>query len=1132
MKTCARCGRTYPPDQNLCSQCGLSLPGLRGLAGAVPALAPLPQAGPADPRVEQIDFVLGQFDEWVRSGWVAPEQARHLWDIYQDRRRRLLLASSAFSTPITPVAAPIPMIIPAPLSEIRPTIVPIPVPRRKLAMAAFLEERNLSFWQFLGALLLLAGLVGLIGWTWGTVGKSLVMALMLALTGGLTALAQSRFVRGEPLTRSVLSAIAALLVPLDCVAVNAFRVFGGALGSSEIGLVASLACLPLYGWLMRRESGRWPAGLLGAAFGAALFFGLQIVTQKTALLETRGLEYGISFACSAAGFLFTAWRTESVRREVWLGAAHVSALAGLALALWLGGSAITGSVAAPLFLLGVAYAVAATLFESRAYVFAAQSALTLGGVFAVRHFDRSGGLGDWAVCAVWTQAVGFGSLAASRQLGKTGRTTLLSACTEGSLALAGLAVAAQAVALIADFVTTPALILPASEVAGFLLPALLSFGFFAWTRRGSLAASALTYLFVLVYWLGASFEHFQPNFALPLAAAALTLWALKRPQVSLVAALIALLLCVYAASSGFTAFWPSTVIALPLLVLAFALREKSGEDGSVWPLFGALTLEILLLETRFLPWAQTAFGWEPNYGFGLVPITLLGLGVSQKCSRWWLWAGLWAASGNALLQLGYSGTGQLAYSPLLLLALGAFVALGIGLLRPASRAAEYGLVLLGAFYLAFLLGFFPGHGAYAGRELLISAVLVTFALLTAWLAVWVRRPPLIYPAVFVAALGEAHGLHHALNPASAVYAASVWPLAAGLYAAGIWAERGRGGPEWRETCLNSAATLALGALLLAAAETLLRSPFGTAPLLGVVCAYGALFARVSWLRRSRTDAVLAVSAFSGAFWLAILQANPAGSGPKHGFALSLVSFLWLALGAGVVSVPRAKFAARALSSAAIGVALTAVFAVLFGIGGADAVFAVYTLLVAGSALIGASYLLSQSVWGQAGVGAYFIAYFAFLGKHLGAPDMLNTDFYLIPAGLYVLGLGLWVRHRAGRNTPGYFLVGLLLTLTPTFVAAWPAASPPVHSVLLLSECVAAVFYGITGRVKIFVGIGFVFLVALLLHEAQGVGGHIHWAFYATGFGLLILGSALYFEKRGAAFRRWTQATREKLSKWD
>ena len=95
-----------------------------------------------------------------------------------------------------------------------------------------------------------------------------------------------------------------------------------------------------------------------------------------------------------------------------------------------------------------------------------------------------------------------------------------------------------------------------------------------------------------------------------------------------------------------------------------------------------------------------------------------------------------------------------------------------------------------------------------------------------------------------------------------------------------------------------------------------------------------------------------------------------------------------------------------------------------------------------------------------------------------------------------------------------------------------AADTDANFCRCLAGSVAAVFYGITGRVKIFVGTGFVFLVALLLREAQGVGGHIHWAFYATGLGLLILGSALYFEKRGDAFRRWTQATREKLSKWD
>lgn len=1159
MKTCARCGRTYPPDQNICSQCGLSLPGLRGLAGAGSPASPSavspsavsPSAGPADPRVVQIDFLLGQFDEWVRQGWIAPEQATRLWGVYQDRRQHLVSAlispalraspnaapaavdsSAASPAPAVlplPTVVPEPMIVPAPTSETRPTVVPLPLPRRKLALAAFLEERNLSFWQLLGALLLLAGLVGLIGWTWGTVGKSLVLALMLSLTGGLGALAGSRFARNEPLTRSVLAAVAALLVPLDIIAVNAFHVFGGALGTNQIGLAASVACLPLYVWLARREPGRWPAGLVGAAAGAALFFTLRTLVPGAAP-EARGLEYGTAFACLACGFLLAARQAAESRRDIWLGAAHVSALSAVAFALWLGGLS-PGSLAVPLLLLGAGYGVAAALFESRNYVFAAQAALTGGGVFALRHFYHSHGLDDWAACVVWAQALGFGSQAASLWLGKRSRTALLSACADGGLALAVLALIVQAVALASKFVTSPALTLPASEVDGFLLPAALSFGFFAWTRRGTFAASLLTYLFVLVYWLGASFGHFQPNFALPLAVAAGVLWALKRPQVSLVAALVGLLLCAYTASSGLTTFWLSNVVALPLLTLAFALRERSGEEGSVWPLFGALTLEILLLETRALPWAQGHLGWEPNYGFGLIPVTLLGLAVSQRRSRFWLWAGLWVASGNVLLQLGYSGTGQLAFSPLVLLALGALLSVGIGFIRPASRSPEYGSALLAAGYLAFQLGGFGGHRA-ALREEFAAAIFVAFALLTVWLAVWVRRPGLISMAVLVAALGEAHGLHRIWNPASAAYAVALWPNAAALYAAGIWTERRSRGSEWQETLLGSAATLSVGVLLLAALETLFRSPSGTAMLLNAACAYGVLFAAVGFARQSRPDVGRAAFALSGALWLAVSQAEPGASTASHGFALSFGSLAWLALAARAASLPQARFAARTFSSAAIGVGLVAIFAALLGLGGSDGVFAVYTLLLAGSALLGASYGLAAPAWGQAGVAAYFLAYFAFLVKHLGTPDVLNTDFYLIPPGLYVLALGFWARHRQGLNAPAYFLVGLLLTLTPTFVAAWPAASPPVHSVLLLSECVAAVFYGITGRVKIFVGTGFAFLVALLLREAQGVGGHIHWAFYATGLGLLILGSALYFEKRGDAVRRWTQTTREKLRDWD
>lgn len=1122
MKTCARCGRTYPLDQMLCSQCGLSLPGGRSLSGA----APMP-AGPADPRVAQIDFLLAEMDEWVRSGWVAPEQARQLWDVYQDRRQRLAPRQEA---PV-PAAAPVgnaPFTLPA------PTIVPPPVaplPGRKIALAAFLEERNLSFWQLLGALLLLAGLVGLIGWTWGSVGKYLVLALMLGLSGGLPALARSRFVRNEPLTRGALLAIAALLAPLDLVAVNAFRLTGGALGTEGIGLAASLACLPLYAWIARREPGRWPAGLLGAALAAGLYFTLRVLLPHSLSTETRGFVYGLSFAFLTLGYFLAARRAGDARRDIWRGAAQVSALSALALALWLGGPGTLGPAAASLLLLGLAYGVAAVLFESRGYVFTAQAALSAGGLLALSRLDPQHSVDHWYYDAAWIQAIGVLSSSASRRL--DGRPVLGAACADGGLALAGLALVGQGSRLVYDFVQVPSLSVPVSEIGSLLLPAALSFGYFVWTRRGTAAASVAVYLVALVYWLGARHANLPMNFAVPLAVSALALWKLKHSTVSLAAAVIGLLLCLYASTGAFPALWLSTVLALPLLLLLFALREGNGEQNSVWPLAGAAVLEVLLLESRFLPWAHLHAGWEPNYGFGLVPLSLSALAVSERRTRVWLWAGLVVTVGNILLQLGYAVFEPYFSSPLLLLALGALVSVGIAFLWPGSLAASCGISLLAVFYFAFGLGGFAGHApAYAGREALAAAVLLVFAPLTALLAYWERRPGLIYAAALAGALGLAHGLHWAENPASALYAAAFWPYAALLFGAAVYAGRRRRA-RWSEPLLNAASAVSLGALLTATLETLLRSPSGGMSLLSaVVCAYGLLYAVVGLALRSSPAIGLAAFALSGAFWLAIVQHSPSASGPKQGFALSFGGLVWLALAAGAERIKTTRFAGLSLNSAAIGVGLAATLVALVGLNGADDRYAVYVLLVAGSVFLGASRGLASPGWGQAGVIAYSCAYFAFLVKRLGAPGVPNSDFYLIPAGLYLLALGVIARRRAGPNTPLYFLAALLLILTPTFAAAWAVSAAPLHAVLLLTECVGAVFYGLAARIKLFAGAGAAFLLALLLRETQGFAGHIHWAVTATGLGLLILASALYFEKRGEALRRWAQETREKLSDWD
>lgn len=1079
MKTCARCGRTYPPGQTLCPVCGLALPGMRGPAEA-------------DPNVEHIEFLLTQMDEWVRQGWVGPEQARRLYDVYLERRRWLLSGPPPAEAlpdsppPVTPPSPP----------------PPPPPARRPSPLAAFFEESNLSFWQLVGVLLLLAGLVGLVRWTWGSVGKYLVFALMLGLTGGLYALARSRFVREQRLTRAALLAVAALLVPLDIVAVNAFRLLGGALGTPEIGLPASLLCLPLYGWLARREAGRWPAVLAAADAAVAVYFSVDVGLRLAHASEWRGLVYGLSYALLAGVFLWAARRLDEGRREIWVGTAYGATAAALAFALWLGAPDILGALASTLLLLGMAYGVAAALFNDRAFAFLSLGAVTVGGALALHH----AGLGDWASrwywYAVWTQAVGFASWAAGRLAARRGRAILADACRDGDLALAGLAVTAQAVRLALALESFPSIGLSGPELWGMLLPAALSLGFFALARMGTVTAGVLAYAVVLLGLLLShdapthSIPHNQPNLGLFLALAASLLLRLKRPRVSLAAGALALLACAACAALG--TFWETTVLALPLLIAVFTGQRRAAGALSVWPATAAAVLEVLLVEERALPWAHARAGWEPNYGYGLFVLSVFGLALGDRLksregeARGWTRATLIVAAGTALLQLGYALSGVLPYSPLLLLGTGALLAGGIGLARRGPRAADCAVGLTGGFYLAFVLGCFSGNRAVdPAREALTAGGLLALAVTFALLARRQERPVLVYAAALAAAVGEAHGLHRVWHPAPVAYALALWPLAAGLYAAGTGLAR-RAQSVWLPPLHTSALVISLAALGAGTAATLLDAGrAGNVTLLEVVCLYGALYAAVAAVTRSGSYAGLAALALSGAYGLALLRVTPPLSTPRLAFLLSLAGLAWLAAAQGAARVPAARFAAPALNGRAIAVGLGAILVALLGLGGSDDRFIVYTLLVGGTALLGASWGLGTPAWGHAGVVAYFLAYFAFLSKRLGAPGLASSDFYLVPAGLYVLALGLLAR-RARRAAPQtYFLAGLLLVLTPTFVAAWQAQSGPLHALLLLTECVAALFYGIAARIKVFVGAGVAFLVALLLRETQGLVGHIH-----------------------------------------
>jgi hypothetical protein len=203
------------------------------------------------------------------------------------------------------------------------------------------------------------------------------------------------------------------------------------------------------------------------------------------------------------------------------------------------------------------------------------------------------------------------------------------------------------------------------------------------------------------------------------------------------------------------------------------------------------------------------------------------------------------------------------------------------------------------------------------------------------------------------------------------------------------------------------------------------------------------------------------------------------------------------------------------------------------LGGATGSYWVYTLLVAGTVFLGCAWGLGQEAWQNLGAGAYLLAYFALLSKHLGAPGLDTSDFYLIPIGLYVLALGLLARQRhPDLSRQPFYLAGLLLVLTPTYIAVRQPEAAPLHAPLLATECALAIFSGLAWRIRVFVVAGTAFLIALISLQFQGYLTHIHWAIYATLLGLAIIVSALFLERRRDDVLRWAQGVQERLRDWE
>jgi hypothetical protein len=146
----------------------------------------------------------------------------------------------------------------------------------------------------------------------------------------------------------------------------------------------------------------------------------------------------------------------------------------------------------------------------------------------------------------------------------------------------------------------------------------------------------------------------------------------------------------------------------------------------------------------------------------------------------------------------------------------------------------------------------------------------------------------------------------------------------------------------------------------------------------------------------------------------------------------------------------------------------------------------------------------------------------------------NLDFYLIPIGLYLLLFANWLRRfqvTHGEEALPLEATGLLLALAPTLLASFRDTGAG-HSWLLLTECLLAIFWGVAQRIRVYAGLGMLFLVALLAQHVYQPLTHVHWAIYATVLGLGIIASALGFERRRAEVLDWAARVAAELRTWD
>jgi hypothetical protein len=479
-------------------------------------------------------------------------------------------------------------------------------------------------------------------------------------------------------------------------------------------------------------------------------------------------------------------------------------------------------------------------------------------------------------------------------------------------------------------------------------------------------------------------------------------------------------------------------------------------------------------------------------------------------------------------------TGPQVYLPLAVTLFSYALVFGIATQAGAELDHPLGVLSTAALVGGWFFGLQVPRGDPYSRAADLLLVIVTgiCAVLYGRVAWRLERQPPGYGAALAGCCAWIGLIARAVSMPDVFWSLALLPFLLGLYAVGD-ALRGVRADSLGAPLRRTAAGAAGPAVAWAMASGLERGLTAAAWVVtGTLSAYGAALAAGALRHRTAFWVAAGASVFTLAFGYRL--AASASAPPDWAWRFALAAALWILA---------ARLLERRAESQALAVPLYALATLVAGVAGAVALaflsspgqelHGLAAFALAGSAEAALFLAGRGALHAHGAFAGYLPAYFLLL-RHVGRLDSAFADIYLLPVGLYALALA----HLAARKGQpvwawGLRWAGLLTLLAPTFAAFYTnytQGGTPVHALLLLLQCVAAVGCGIAGRIRAFVQAGTLFALGFVAASSFSVV-EIWTGLFSVVLGIALLAGVFYVSVHQKALRSWMSRVGDEWRQW-